>query len=42
MVQLHTLVTVVDSSKFLDHWECKDQLESRPDLGQDECVDSYS
>jgi G3E family GTPase len=35
-VQLHTLVTLVDSSEFLDQWESKQCLDERPDLGADE------
>ena len=36
LVQLHTMVTVVDGSTFLDHWESKDLMEDRPELGLDE------
>jgi len=35
-VQLHTLVTLVDASEFLDQWESKQCLDERPDLGADE------
>eukprot|EP01048_Picozoa_sp_COSAG05_P019506 COSAG05_NODE_3073_length_2353_cov_1.701863_2_plen_258_part_00 len=35
-VQLHTLVTLVDASEFLDQWESKQCLDERPDLGVDE------
>ena len=35
-VQLHTLVTVVDGSSFLEHWESKQCLDERPELGTDD------
>jgi hypothetical protein len=35
-IKLHTLVTVVDSSNFLQLWESKQALDERPDLGADE------
>jgi G3E family GTPase len=35
-ITLHTLVTVVDSSTFVEHYETRDTAEDRPELGTDE------
>ena len=38
--QLHTLVTVVDSSTFLEEFQRKNKVADRPDLGASEWTDS--
>lgn len=38
--KLHTMVTVVDASKFLQEWESTQQLEQRPDLGFEAAADA--
>ena len=37
--RLHTMVTVVDGSTFLDEFQKRNKLQDRPDLGTGEYVD---
>lgn len=37
--ELHTLVTVIDSSTFLAEFQKRNKIDQRPDLGGDEFVD---
>ena len=38
--RLHTMVTVVDGSTFLEEFQKRNKLQDRPDLGTGEYVDS--